>query len=95
MSKAKASATPATTETMLNTVDAEAGTPKMNLAFSMPITAAASETNRMKGNRMRVSFTASSNFPGTWWKPKLVASTMAGAHEIAATHRAPSGTPWR
>ena len=51
-SKAKARPTPAITETMLNTVEAEAGTPKTKRAFSIPITAAASETNRMKGNRM-------------------------------------------
>ena len=74
---------------MLNTVEADAGTPNTNLAFSIPITAAASDTNRMKGNRIRVSRTASSNFPGTWWKPKLVTSTMAGAKTIAATQMIP------
>ncbi len=57
---------------MLNTVEADAGMPKMKRELSMPITAAASETKRMNGKRMRVSWTVSSNFPGTLWKPKLV-----------------------
>jgi hypothetical protein len=52
-------------ETMLKTVEAEAGTPNTNRALSMPMTAAASDTNRMNGKRMRVSRTAISNFPGT------------------------------
>ena len=84
-SKAKAQATPAITETMLNTVEAEAGMPKMKREFSIPITAAASETKRMKGKRTRVRLTASSNLPGTLWKPKLVASTISGAPTMATT----------
>ncbi len=39
---------------ILKKLDAIAGMPKTFLAFSMPITRAASDTSRMKGNMMRV-----------------------------------------
>ena len=58
--------------------------PKMKREFSIPITAAASETKRMNGNITRVRLTASSNFPGTLWKPKLVTSTISGAPTMAS-----------
>ena len=74
---------------MLNTVEAEAGMPKMKREFSIPITAAASETKRMNGNITRVRLTASSNLPGTLWKPKLVTSTISGAPMMATTETTP------
>ena len=78
---------------MLNTVEAEAGTPNTKRAFSIPITAAASETKRMKGNRMRVSRTASSNLPGTAMEAEVGhLRPCSGAPMIATTHSRPMKT---
>src|SRR6266852_3906682 len=49
-------------EPRLKKLDAIAGIPKTCFALSIPITSAASDTRRMKGNMMRVSKTVSSAF---------------------------------
>jgi len=51
------------TDAMLNTADANAGRPKLPTALSTPMDWAASATSTRNGNMMRVSLTASSNFP--------------------------------
>ena len=50
-------------EPALKKLDAMAGLPKMLFAFSMPMTSAASDTRRMKGNMMRVSSAVSPPSP--------------------------------
>ena len=53
--------------TMFSIVAPIAGMKKWPRALSMPITAAARDTNRMKGKSSRVSCTVSSNLPGMEW----------------------------
>ena len=62
--RSKAKSAPLTTETMLKTVLALAGMPKIFRALSMPITAAASETKRMKGKSSRVMLHGQLEFSG-------------------------------
>ena len=50
-------------ETILKTVDADAGMPKMPFVFSTPIATAASATSRMNGNIICVSVVARPPFP--------------------------------
>ena len=48
----------------LKKLEAMAGLPKMLFAFSMPMTSAARDTRRMKGNMMRVSSAVNRAFSG-------------------------------
>ena len=55
----------------LKKLEAIAGIPKTFFAFNIPMTSAASETSRMKGNMIRVS--------------KMVSSALSGANPGART----------
>ena len=51
-------------EPRLKKLEAIAGMPKTFFAFSIPMTSAASDTSRMKGNMIRVSWMVSAAFSG-------------------------------
>ncbi|MCV4714742.1 hypothetical protein OFC05_32220, partial [Escherichia coli] len=59
-------------ETMLKTVEAEAGTPKIPFVFKTPIATAASATSRINGNIICVSVVANAAFSGE--KPSAIKS---------------------
>ena len=64
--------------------------PNTFLAFSMPITSAASDTSRMKGNMMRVSVTVSAALAGL--KPGANSATSCGENTIPTRQIADSAT---
>ena len=70
---------------MLKKLEASAGTVKRLVAFNIPITRAASETNRMKGYMIRVSWIVSAAFsagnPGAR-KPMNCAAKITPSNEI-------------
>src|SRR5579885_3246566 len=57
-----------------------AGVPKTSLAFSIPMTSAASDTSRMNGNMIRVSVTVSAALAGS--NQGAITATIHGAHAI-------------
>ena len=64
----------------LKKLEAIAGMPKTFFAFNMPMARAASETSRIKGNMMRVSWMVSSALSGA--KPGARTVIRAGANRI-------------
>jgi hypothetical protein len=72
----------------LKKLDAMAGLPKMLFAFSTPITSAASETSRMKGNMICVS--SAVRFALTRSKPGASTATSWRENTMPSTHSAPS-----
>ncbi len=93
----------------LKKLDAMAGLPNTLFALSIPITNAASETSRMNGNMMRVSWAVKAALCGlnpgartltSWLENTMPAmhrapstSTVSVATLFASRHAAPS--PWR
>ena len=73
-------ATPTTIEPILKNPDARAGRKKIRQAFSIPITRAASETSRMKGNMMRASPAARACSSGL--KPLVMAAMICGENTM-------------
>jgi len=74
----------------LKKLEASAGMPKILRAFSIPMTSAASDTMRMKGNMMRVSSTASAALAGL--NPGANAATSCGENTMPAMQISDSTT---
>ncbi len=74
----------------LKKLEAMAGMPKTLLELSIPMTSAASDTSRMKGNMMRVSCTVSAALSAP--KPGAKAATSSVENTIPAMHRRPNTT---
>ena len=83
---------PNSTEPMLNMLDESAGTPNWCEALRMPWACAASATKRRNGKTIRTSCTASSNLPGTAWKPGANRFTKAGVKIMPSAQNEPTTT---